>query len=135
MKSASASVTNKQARNTALIVSGVLLLIAGWNYHRGRMNIVAILGVAGLALLLTGLFVPAVARRFHVAWMQLAGILGYVNSRILLFLLFYLVITPYGLISRLVGRDPLNRRSKAKTSYWLLRKTPRQTREQFERSF
>jgi saxitoxin biosynthesis operon SxtJ-like protein len=128
-------VTNKQARNTALIVSGVLLLIAVWNYHRGRMTVVTVLGSTGLALLLMGLFVPALARRFHVAWMKLAGILGYVNSRILLFLLFYLVITPYGLVSRLFGRDPLNRRSESKTSYWVRRKTSRQTREQFERSF
>ena len=135
MKSASASVSNKQARNTALIVSGVLLLIAAWNYYRGRMTVVAILGSVGLLLLVMGLFLPAVARRFHVAWMKLAGILGYVNSRILLFLLYYLLITPYGIVSKLVGRDPLNRRGVTKTTYWLPRKTSRQTREQFERSF
>ncbi|MDX6612188.1 MAG: hypothetical protein QOD75_1374 [Blastocatellia bacterium] len=135
MKSAASSVTNKQARNTALIVSAVLLLIAGWNYHRGRMTVVTILGGAGVALLVIGLLVPPLARRFHVFWMQLAGILGYVNSRILLFLLYYLVITPYGLVSRLVGRDPLNRRGGVKTSYWVPRKTSRQRREQFERSF
>lgn len=135
MKSASASVSNKQARNTALIVSGVLLLIAAWNYYRGRMTAVAVLGSVGLVLIVMGLFLPAVARRFHVAWMKLAGILGYVNSRILLFLLYYLMITPYGVVSRLVGRDPLNRRGAAKTTYWLPRKTSRQRREQFERSF
>jgi len=135
MKSASASVSNKQARNTALVVSAVLLLIAAWNYYRGRMTVVAILGGAGVVLILTGLFLPAVARRFHVAWMKLAGILGYVNSRILLFLLYYFLITPYGIVSRAVGRDPLSRRGAAKTTYWLPRKTSRQTREQFERSF
>jgi len=128
------SVSNKQARNTALIVSGVLLLLAVWNYHRGRLNVFAFLGIAGLALLLTG-FVPPLARLFHVAWMKLAGILGYINSRVLLFLLFYLAITPYGLISRLFRRNPLNRRGEAKSSYWIPRKTSKQTREQFERSF
>lgn len=128
-------VSNKQARNTALIVSGVLLLIAAWNYHRGRANVVAVLGVAGLSLLVMGLFVPPLARRFHWAWMKLASVLGYINSRVLLFLLFYLLITPYGLISRLFGRDPLNRRGAAKASYWIPRKTSRQRREHFERSF
>jgi len=134
MTTTNKSVSNKQARKTALIVSGVLLLLAAWNYHRGRLNAVTFLGIAGLALLLTG-FVPALARRFHVAWMKLAGILGYINSRVLLFLLFYLAITPYGLISRLFRRDPLNRRGAAKSSYWIPRKTSKQTREQFERSF
>ncbi|MEP6706611.1 MAG: SxtJ family membrane protein [Pyrinomonadaceae bacterium] len=129
------SVTNKQARKTALIVSGVLLLLAAWNYHRGRLNVVAVLGIAGLALLLTGFFVPPLSRRFHIAWMKLAAILGYINSRVLLFLLFYLAIAPYGLLSRLFGRDPLNRRGVARSSYWIPRKTSKQTREQFERSF
>jgi len=128
-------VTNKQARNTALIVSGVLLLIAAWNFYRGRMSVVAILGGIGIALLIMGLFVPPLARKFHVVWMKLAGILGYVNSRILLFFLFYLVITPYGLVSRLLRRDPLVRRGKPKSTYWVPRKASRQTAEQFERSF
>ena len=135
MKTESLAAKNKQARKTALIVAGVLLLIAGWNFYRGRMNVVAILGIIGLALLVMGLFLPALARRFHVAWMKLAAALGFVNSRILLFLLFYLVITPYGVLSRLFGRDPLNRRKKSKDTYWVPRKTSRQTREQFERSF
>ena len=131
----SSLVTKKQARNTALIVSGVLLSVAAWNYYRGRMTVVAILAFPGFGLLLIGLLVPSLARRFHVAWMALAGVLGYVNSRILLFLLFYLLFTPYSLISRLFGRDPLNRRAPAKETYWIPRKTSRQRREQFERSF
>ena len=128
-------VSNKQARNTALIVAVVLLLIAGWNYYRGRMNVVAVLGFAAFSLLLIGLFLPPIARRFHQAWMTLAGVLGYVNSRVLLFLLFYLLFTPYGVISRLFGRDPLNRRGAARGTYWIPRKTSRQRPEQFERSF
>lgn len=131
----SSQVSNKQARNTALIVSGVLLSIAAWNYYRGRMNVVAVLAFAGFSLMLIGIFLPPVARRFHLAWMALASVLGYVNSRILLFLLFYLLFTPYSLISKLFGRDPLNRRSRAKETYWIPRKTSRQRREQFERSF
>ncbi|MEO8434654.1 MAG: SxtJ family membrane protein [Pyrinomonadaceae bacterium] len=131
----SSQVSNKQARNTALIVSGVLLSVTAWNYYRGRMNVAAILAFAGFSLLLIGLFLPPLARRFHVAWMTLASVLGYVNSRILLFLLFYLLFTPYSLISRLFRRDPLNRRGKARETYWIPRKTSRQSREQFERSF
>ena len=131
----SSQVTNKEARNTALIVSGVLLSIAAWNYYRGRISVVAILALAGVSLLLIGFFLPPLARRFHVGWMTVASVLGYVNSRILLFLLFYLLFTPYSLISRLFGRDPLNRRATTKETYWIPRKSSRQSREQFERSF
>ncbi|MGB8510409.1 MAG: SxtJ family membrane protein [Pyrinomonadaceae bacterium] len=129
------AVADSQARKTALVVACVLLATAAWNYHRGRMTVVYVTGIAGGALVLIGLLVPPLARRFHIYWMKLAGLLGWVNSRILLSLMFYAVFAPYGFISRLVGRDPLNRRGARRESYWTPRKTTRQTKEQFERLF
>jgi Saxitoxin biosynthesis operon protein SxtJ len=128
-------VTNQQARKTALIVAGVLLLLAGWNLYRQRMTVVAVLGGIALTLIIMGLLVPPAARAFHIAWMKLAFVLGYINARILLFLLFYLVITPYGLVARLFGHDPLNRRAKERDSFWIPREKSRQAKEGFERSF
>ena len=55
--------------------------------------------------------------------------------RVLLTLVYYLVVTPYGVVTRLVGRDPLRRRGARAESYWVERKTTRQAREQFERLF
>jgi Saxitoxin biosynthesis operon protein SxtJ len=129
------SLSNRQARKTTLIVAGALLLLAAWNFYRQRLVVVTILGGIALALILVGLLIPPAARAFHNAWMKFASILGYINSRVLLFLLFYLVITPYGLIAKLFGRDVLNRRAKSRESYWIPRENSRQTKEQFERSF
>jgi len=130
-----ARVSEAQARKTAAVVAAVLLLIAAWNLYRGRTTVVVIFGSLGALLVVVGLFIPAAARRFHVAWMRLAVALGYVNSRVLLSLMFYGAITPYGFVSRLVGRDPLRRRGKKLESYWIERKTTKQAREQFERLF
>ena len=128
-------VTDAQARKTALVVAAVLSGIAAWNFYKGRATVVAIFGGLALALVLTGLLLPAVARRFHVFWMTVAVALGYVNSRVLLSLLFYLLFAPYGFVSRLFKRDPLNRRGARGGSYWTPRKQTRQTREGFERLF
>jgi hypothetical protein len=128
-------VTNAQARKTAFLVGGVLLLLAAWNLYRGRIAALYVLGGIACALFLTGLLLPPVARRFHILWMRLAVALGYINSRILLSLMFYLVFTPYGLVMRLCGRDPLRRRGARRDSYWIPRKVTRQTKEQFERLF
>jgi uncharacterized membrane protein HdeD (DUF308 family) len=130
-----AAVTDAQARKSALLVAAVLLLIGAWNFYRGRMTVVVILGSIGAALVLVGLFFPVAARGFHKAWMRFAALLGHVNSRILLTLMYYLAITPYGLVSRLAGRDPLRRRGKGGESHWVERKRTRQEREQFERLF
>ncbi len=134
--SAASNVTDEQARKTALVVAAVLVAIAAWNLYRGRMTVVAVTGGVGVALVLTGLLIPALARRFHVFWMKVAAVLGYVNSRVLLTLMYYLVFTPYSLVSRLVGRDPLRRRrGSRRESYWTERKQTRQAKEQFERLF
>ena len=129
------TVTDAQARKTAFLVAGVLLALAAWNLYRGRMTVVVVLGSIGFALLLMGLLLPSLARRFHIAWMKLAAILGYINSRILITLMFYGLITPFGFLSRLFGRDTLNRRAQARESYWIPREKTRQTKEGFERQF
>jgi hypothetical protein len=132
---AAGALTNAQARKSALLVAAVLLGIAAWNVYRGRTTVVLIFGALGAALVIAGLFVPPAARAFHTAWMRFAVLLGHVNSRILLTLVYYLVVTPYGIVTRLVGRDPLRRRGAGQESYWVERKATRQTREQFERLF
>jgi glucan phosphoethanolaminetransferase (alkaline phosphatase superfamily) len=128
-------VTNAQARKTALIVAGVLLLLAGWQYFRHRPTAGAVLALTGATLAIIGFLFPPLARAFHTIWMRFATLLGWINSRILLGLMFYGVFAPYNLIGRLIRRDPLRRRGRAQDSYWIPRKATRQTREQFERTF
>jgi hypothetical protein len=135
IKAEGAEVTDAQARKTAFIVGGVLLLLAAWNFYKGRMTALYVLCGIACALFIIGLLLPGVARRFHILWMRLAALLGYINSRILLSLMFYGVFTPYGLMMRSFGRDPLRRRGARQESYWIPRKATRQTREQFERLF
>jgi carbamoyltransferase len=134
-ESETAKVTNKQARNTALVVAGVFLLIAAWNFYRTRETVGIVFASLSAIFVLTGTFLPKLAKLFHVYWMKLAMFLGHINSIILLTLLFYLLFVPYNLISRIVGRDPLRRRGKKGESNWTERKTTRQTKERFERLF
>ena len=132
---AGGAVTRAQARKSALLVAAVLLGVAAWNLYRGRTAVGIVFAGLGAALVVAGLFIPAAARAFHVAWMRFAVALGHVNSRVLLTLVYYLVVTPYGVVSRLARRDPLRRRGARGGSYWVERKTTRQAREGFERLF
>ena len=92
-------------------------------------------GLVGVALLLTGLLWAAGSSKFHSLWMRLAHALGYVNSRIILSVIYFLVITPYGLVLRVLRRDTMNRRGPSRKSYWIPKSKTRQSREQFERLF
>jgi hypothetical protein len=124
-----------QAQKSALLVGAVLLLIAAWNLYHARPIVAAVIGGAASILVITGWLAPAWAARFHKYWMLLASALGYVNSRLLLGLLYYGVLTPVGVVSRLFGRDALNRRKVRGTTYWVRRPSSRQGPEQFERAF
>ncbi len=128
-------ITKSQARKTALVVATVLFAIAFWNFYRANETVARAFAMLGGLLVLIGILFSKTARLFHIYWMKLAMLLGYVNSRILLTLLFYLVFVAYNLISRTIGRDPLQRRVKKTKSNWTERKATRQTKEGFERLF
>ena len=128
-------VSDAQARKSTALVGGVLLALAGWNAYRDRPTWYLPLAGAGGLLLLIALAWPAGARGFHAGWMRLAAVLGWINSRIILSVFFFLILTPVGLIGRLFGRDPLDRRGNRRESYWIPNERTRQTPERFERLF
>ncbi|MBT4936735.1 hypothetical protein HON22_02355 [Candidatus Peregrinibacteria bacterium] len=66
-------------------------------------------------------------------WLKFAHTLGFINTKILLTLVFFLVITPIGLIMRLFGKDFLRKKMNKKIhSYWIQREEqPNDMRFQF----
>ena len=54
---------------------------------------------------------PSALAPFYRAWMRFGLIAGYVNTRIIMFMLYYLVFAPIGIIMSLVGRDALLRKT------------------------
>ena len=76
---------------------------------------------AGAALCLCRL-IPPLFRRIYRTWIKLAVILGYFISRGLLTILFIVVMVPTGLIMRLSGKDPMERKFDPDApSYWIKR--------------
>ena len=76
----------------------------------------------GVALIAFGAMLPRTLKYVYLAWMSLAFVLGFVISHVILGLFFFLVITPIGLIARLVGKDFLSLKLDRKgASYWIPR--------------
>jgi hypothetical protein len=74
--------------------------------------------VSGL-FLTTGLVAPKILAPVEYVWMKVAHAIGVVVTYILLTMTYYLVITPTGLLMRLFGKDPMNRKFEPdKRSYW-----------------
>jgi len=102
-----------------LIVGGAFVLLASWWFYRGRFPMaVELLFPLGSCLILLGAVVPRSLVYPRKAWMKLAEGMSFVSTRIILAFVFFLVLTPIGLIKRAMGWDPLERRSSSRDSYW-----------------
>ena len=99
----------------------VLSVLIYW-MHR-RFNPLFLWQIPVLSILL-GLTFPVLLWPFQKIWMTLGIILGFIMTRVLLSLVYYLVLTPIGLIARLFGNDFLHRKLDPDTeSYWNYRQT------------
>lgn len=57
-------------------------------------------------------------------------------SQVILVVLFYLVITPLGLILKIFGKDLLDLKiEKNKNSYWVPRKVAHKSKESYRKQF
>jgi hypothetical protein len=75
---------------------------------------------------------PNWRRRLYLGWMYAAYPIGLVTATIVMAVVYYLVVSPIALCSRVVRRDPLNRKFDAGAdSYW----QPRRKREKLESYF
>ena len=111
--------TFRAEREFGLVVGVVFSLLGSWWIYRGKfLNTAYLLSIIGAALVLSGIVVPRVLVVPRRVWMKLAEGMAYVSSRIVLALIFFLVLTPIGLIKRAMGWDPLYRRSGPRESFW-----------------
>ncbi len=104
-------------------------------YWRGSGAGYVWLGI-GVALFISR-FIPPLFRFIFSKWVALSIIIGYFISRILLTLIFFLVITPTGLIMKLVGKDPMERKIDPQAStYWVKHEKPADpTLQGYEKQF
>src|SRR5262245_55292571 len=96
----------------------------------------AALAALGGYLLFWGGIRPAMLRSLEWAWRGAGRALGWINTRAALVLIFFLMVAPLGILSRLLGRDPLGRRLvPEKASYFEARRERRFPPESFRRPY
>jgi hypothetical protein len=112
-----ARLTPAEGRKFGLLVGGAFLLIGALLWRRGRLTEAWVaLGLGG-ALVLAGAAVPGRLGPVYRAWMALAKAISKVTTPVFMSVIFFLVLTPAGLLVRLFGHRPLSRPEGA-PSYW-----------------
>jgi len=98
------TITRDQSRDTGMAMV-LLLLLALLKWGRSELLIAAAI------VHVVNMIVPQVFRPVAVLWFGLAHLLGAVASRVLMFVVFAVVVTPIGLIRRVLGKDSLRLRA------------------------
>jgi hypothetical protein len=103
------------------LVAGLVLRLCGVFSWTHPVFLAAVgLGVAQAVLFQIG--VQAVTRATFVGLMVVAAPIGFVLSHVLMAVVYFLLITPMGLVFRLIGRDAIGRKWDAKAAtYWHVR--------------
>ena len=110
-----------ELRKFGFTVGGVLLIIGIVLLYFEKSSHPYFLGIGGLLIIL-GAVLPKILLPIQKAWMALAVDLGFIMTRVILSILYYLVITPIGLLAKLFGKDFLDRKiEKDKNTYWNFR--------------
>jgi len=109
----------KELRNFGIVMAAVSGVIGGYMLWQDKGFFYLFFAVAA-ALLVSGIAFPGVLAPLHMVWMGIAVVAGFFVSRGILIALFYLVLTPLGLVLRMTGRDFLSRKfDRNGSSYWI----------------
>lgn len=108
-----------ELRRFGLTVGAAFAAIGAYWIWREKFPHVSVAFVAtGAILLVAAAFAPRSLAIPQRAWMVFGERVSAVMTRVILFILFYAVVTPIGIILRLTGRDLLGRRHDRQPTYW-----------------
>ena len=108
-------------RNFGLVFFIVFLIVSLWPLTRGE-PIRIWLVIISMVFLILGLMNSKLLTPLNKLWFKFGMILGAIVAPIVMGFIFFLVVTPIGLVMRIMGKDLLNKKyDKKKNTYWINR--------------
>ena len=105
-------------RNFGIVFSIVFLIIALWPLLNQNDIRIWSLITSGIFLVL-GLINSKLLLPLNKIWFKFGIILGNFIAPIVMGIVYFMVVTPTGLIMRLLGKDLLNLKKNNKDTYWI----------------
>jgi hypothetical protein len=125
----------KEIKSFARLVGTILLLLGAfltWKQNSGGVPPL----ILGVLLWVFGQFAPKFLIPVQKVWMTLALMMGWVMSRVILTIFFYLVLTPIGVVLKLMRKDLLDVKiDKRVESYWKPKEIRELSPEDFEKQY
>ena len=111
-------------RSFGVVFFVVFLLIALYPIlYNGEIRLWSLL-ISSVFLIL-GLVNSKILTPLNKFWFKFGFLLGKIISPIVMGLIFFLVVTPIGIIMRILAKDLLNLKYNKNKSYWIEKKGPK----------
>ena len=124
----------KNLKDFGLTIGIILLVIAVFLYFKQSNLHNVLLYIAGF-FIVSAFILPIILKPFYLIWMVFAVLLGWVMTRLVLSLLFFIIITPIGIVLRLAGKDFLKIKNSDQNSYWNSRNSEIEKNRDYEKQF
>ena len=82
-------------------------------------------GIISFIFLVLGLLNSSILTPLNKIWFKFGIILGKIISPLIMAIIFFLVVTPTGLIMRILRKDILNLKYNQNKSYWIEKEGPK----------
>jgi hypothetical protein len=115
--------SRKELKTFSLLLIVFFAIVAGLAYGKGAaIETACLIAGGGTVVGIAGVLSPAFIRVVYVVWMAAVFPIGFVVSNVVLAVVFYGVVWPIGIFTKLTGRNALqlgfDRKSK---TYWNVR--------------
>ena len=107
-------------RGFGILFFVVFLIISIWPIiNDGNVRLWSM--VIALIFLILGILNSRVLNPFRKIWIKFGELLGKIISPIVLFIIFFLLVTPIGLLMKILGKDLLSIKYSKNKTYWINR--------------
>ena len=111
-------------RSFGIVFFIVFLLIALYPLiYSGEIRVWSV--IISLIFLVLGLLNSKILSPLNKLWFKFGIFLGKIISPLIMGIIFFLVVTPIGLIMRIFGKDILNLKYNKNQSYWIEKSGPK----------
>ena len=114
---------------------GLILSIISAALFYYNNNIFQTIAILSSVFIGFGVLLPIVLKPIYMVWMIFALIFGWIMTRVILGIVFYFIITPIGLLTRLLGEDFLGLRITNSNSFWKQRNSADEMNQDYEKQF
>lgn len=127
--------SKKELKEFGITLGVVFAIVGGFLWWQQKDYFIGVFVISGLFLFF-GLFLPVLLLPVHKIWMTIAILIGFIVTRVILALLFYFLISPLSMVSRLFGRQFLDLElDTRKNSYWSYRPQKPFNKESYEKQY